>query len=114
MNRRANFTVQKYVQTDMRGIMKQVKTDLKAGKTITFHRYGMPCRRSFKYLGKDFENLYTCDLICHGVPSPMLLEKYLEYVKKSEKSDIEKFFISVIITQRKAIHGTIRVQKGSS
>ena len=34
------------------------------------------------YLGKDYNNLYTQDFICHGVPSPEVWQKYLKYKKK--------------------------------
>jgi coenzyme F420-reducing hydrogenase beta subunit len=29
------------------------------------------------YLGKEYENLYTVDVLCHGVPSPKVWEQYL-------------------------------------
>ena len=31
-----------------------------------------------QYLNKDYENLYTCDFVCHGVPSPEIWKKFLE------------------------------------
>ena len=33
-------------------------------------------------MGGNPENLYTVDLICHGVPSPKFFKKYLEYQNK--------------------------------
>lgn len=85
------FHGSKYVQTDMRGVMKQVKADLKAGREVLFT--GTACHISglYKFLGKEYENLTTCDLICHGVPTPMLLEKYIQYLEK-ENGKVEKFF----------------------
>ena len=40
------------------------------------------------YLRKDFEKLYTQDIICHGVPSPKVWKKYLEYQKNQHKENI--------------------------
>ena len=41
------------------------------------------------FLGKDYSKLFTIDLICHGVPSPKVWEKYL--AKKSLKGKIKKW-----------------------
>ena len=48
---------------------------------------GTPCQIEGlkQYLRKDYEKLYTQDLICHGVPSPIVWEKYLEYRNKMDK-----------------------------
>ncbi len=33
------------------------------------------------YLGKDYDNLITHDIICHGVPSPELWDRYVRWRK---------------------------------
>lgn len=39
---------------------------------------GLPCQvAALNNYIKDKKNLYTVDLICHGSPSPIILEKYL-------------------------------------
>jgi len=40
------------------------------------------------YIGNGYENLLTVDLVCHGVPSPKLWKKYLEYQKNKYHSEI--------------------------
>lgn len=64
----------KYVQSDIGYSYKSVKENLKSGKKVLFT--GTPCQIAGlkNFLGKDYDNLYCVDLICHGVP-PM---KYLE------------------------------------
>lgn len=59
----------KYVQSDLTGIYPDVKKLLKEGRFVLFT--GTPCQVSglYSYLKKDYENLLTCDLVCHGVPS---------------------------------------------
>lgn len=42
------------------------------------------------YLNKEYDNLLTVDLVCHGVPSPKLWNKYLEYQKEEYHSEIEE------------------------
>lgn len=62
----------KYVQSDMRGIMKQVKEDLKAGLQVLF--IGTPCQVAGiqSLTNGSNENLITVDFVCHGVPSQQL------------------------------------------
>lgn len=69
----------KYVQSDCSGIYKQVYQDLKSGIKVLFS--GTPCQVSGlkKYLRKDYEYLYTVDLICHGVPSPRIFADWIRY-----------------------------------
>jgi hypothetical protein len=40
------------------------------------------------YIGKEYSNLLTVDLVCHGVPSPKLWSKYLKFIKNKYHSDI--------------------------
>lgn len=42
-------------------------------------------------MGGDYENLYTIDLICHGVPSPKFFKKYLEYQNKQTAGKVIYF-----------------------
>ena len=67
----------KYVQSDIGRTYIQAKTDLEAGQTVLFT--GTPCQiEGLKaFLRKDYDNLVTMDIICHGVPSPMVWEKYV-------------------------------------
>lgn len=53
-----------------------VQKDLKEGKEVLFT--GTPCEVAGlkKYLRKEYDNLYTLDLICHGVPSSELLNAF--------------------------------------
>lgn len=65
----------KYQQSLTLGIYKQVKNRLKAGYRVLFS--GVPCQVAalYTYLGtkgKLTENLYTIEVICHGVPTNAL------------------------------------------
>ena len=69
----------KYAQSDLGDAYRQVRTWLKAGRLVLFS--GTPCQVGglVSYLGKNYENLILVDLICHGVPSPGVWRRYLEY-----------------------------------
>jgi len=84
----------KYVQAHGGGIYLEVCEDLVQGKTVLFS--GTPCfvNGLYKYLqgtGCDTDRLYTCDIVCHGTPSPEIYEKYLELLQKEHKNRVHKF-----------------------
>ena len=42
------------------------------------------------FLGRQEENLLTCDILCHGAPSPMVFEKFIEFLRtKGELTDFK-------------------------
>lgn len=72
------FKGSKYVKSDPSGAYKQVSDMLKAGRRVLF--IGLPCQISAmrNFVGPGHESgLYTIDLICHGTPSPQILEMFL-------------------------------------
>ena len=86
---RNEFKGSKYVQSDLTGIFRQVKKDLKNGKTVLFS--GTPCQTAGlnAYVGKRLrENLILVDIVCHGVPSPYLWRDYIAYLEKKQGSEI--------------------------
>ena len=74
----------KYVQSDLKDCYTKIKKRLTQNRKVLFT--GCPCQVAglYAFLGGDKNNLYTIDLICHGVPSPKFLKRYLEY--QSEKN----------------------------
>ena len=88
---RNEFKGSKYVQSDLEGIFRQVKKDLKDGKMVLFS--GTPCQTSGlnSFVGKKLrENLILVDIVCHGVPSPYIWRDYLMYVENKYKSRVLK------------------------
>lgn len=82
---RNEFKGSKYVQSDLRGVFRQVKKDLKDGLTVLFS--GTPCQTAGlnSYIGKKLrEKLILVDIICHGVPGPYLWRDYLAYLEKKQ------------------------------
>lgn len=80
----------KYVQSDVGNTYCEAKYLLNNGKTILY--CGTPCQISglYSYLGKDInlEKLLTVDLFCHGVPSPLLFQKYLTWLGEKMSGNV--------------------------
>lgn len=86
---RDEFKGSKYVQSDMTGVFRQVKKDLRDGLMVLFS--GTPCQTSGlnSYVGKKLrENLFLVDIVCHGVPSPFMWRDYIAYLEKKQGSPI--------------------------
>ena len=81
----------KYVQSDLGDSYSQAERALRSGRIVLFT--GTPCQIAglYAFLGKDYENLFTVDLICHGVPSPKLLKRYFEYKERKLGEKIVKY-----------------------
>ena len=79
----------KYLQSRIGSTYKQAEELLKSGKMVLFT--GTPCQIAglYAYLRKNYENLYTQDLICHGVPSPLVWKKYLDEMEKKARKSIK-------------------------
>ena len=77
----------KYVQSLTDGIFKQVLQDLKTNKTVLFSGTSCQVASLKRYVG-DRDNLYTVDLVCHGVPKYSLFNDYIEYLQKKWHGNI--------------------------
>lgn len=78
----------KYLQSDIDNTYVQCQHELSLGRYVLFS--GTPCQIAGlrKFLGKDYANLITMDIFCHGVPSPLVWRKYL--IKNFDISKIRK------------------------
>lgn len=105
----------KYVYSSLQGVFSDVLTTLNTGKTVLFS--GTPCQvAGLKgFLQKDYSNLYTIDLICHGVPSEQLFQQYISFEEKKNKTKITnlkfrdksqgwKLYASMTFDNNKTIH----------
>ena len=78
----------KYVQSNLVDTHKKIKQHLNNGKKVLF--IGTPCQvHSVKlFLGHEYENLFTISLVCYGVPSPEIWEKYVDYLQTKHKGKL--------------------------
>ncbi len=72
----------KYFQASTGDTYKKVKRDLEYKIPVLFSGTGCQINGLKKYLGKEYENLFCVDVICHGVPSPALWREYAKYREK--------------------------------
>lgn len=79
-----NIKGSKYVQSSAFERFSEIKENLDKGKIVLFS--GTPCQISGlgKYLKNEYNNLLTCENICHGVGSPKIFEEYI----KDKKYDV--------------------------
>lgn len=82
----AKFRGTKYVQSQIGKCYKIAENFLKKGREVLFS--GTPCQIAGlkNFLIKDYHNLICVDIICHGVPSPMLWQKYKAQFELSNTS----------------------------
>lgn len=102
----------KYVQSDCVFSFKQVEAFLRQGRQILFT--GTPCQIAGlkSFLGRDYDNLWTMDFVCHGVPSPGVWRQYLKETlakKGYGRDDIESIFFR---DKRKGWKNSIIIIKG--
>ena len=81
----------KYVQSDIGETFLQAKELLASGREVFFS--GTPCEIAGLHaaLERKQDNLLTCDLICHGVPSRKVFRKYLDEIEQRYGSKANRF-----------------------
>ena len=73
----------KYAQSSIDPLLyEEIKKMLKEDRLVLFS--GVPCQVAGLRSGlkKTYANLFCCDIICHGVPSPKLWKRYLAETEK--------------------------------
>lgn len=75
----------KYLQSNTKNTYKQIECLLKNKKYVLFS--GTPCQVAglYTYLGKDYEELITVDVLCHGTPSQKYFDRYLKDISQGKK-----------------------------
>ena len=72
----------KYVQSDINNIYKEVKKNLDKNIKVMFSGTSCQVAGLKSYLKRDYSNLICIDVVCHGVPSPKVFDKYLDSIEK--------------------------------
>lgn len=81
----ALFRRAKYVQSLIGDVYLQVRRFLKQGRWVLFS--GTPCQVSGlkHFLRTGYERLLTVDVVCHGVPSPLVWRTYLDSINPQKE-----------------------------
>ena len=85
------FRGSKYVFADSKDVKPRVKKLLDENVPVLFT--GNPCQIAGlkNYLRKDYDHLYTVEIICHGTPSPKVFGLYIDYLEELYKSKVIDF-----------------------
>lgn len=83
----------KYVQSAIENTYAEAKEELDLGKKVLFS--GTPCQIAglYGYLRKEYENLITVDVICHGVPSAKMFDDFLQNETKKRGAKKVKSYV---------------------
>lgn len=81
----------KYVSSNTNDVFAKIKKELDKNKLVLFS--GVPCQVAglTNFLMKDYDNLITVDIVCHGVPSQKLFSKYIEYLEDKYKAKLLEY-----------------------
>ena len=94
------FRGSKYVQSEIGNTYEEAKEYLKQGRKVLFSGTSCQIMGLKRYLGKEYENLLTIDVICHGVPSPKVWKCYLEEVikvaRKGSNNQFHTLFTNIV------------------
>ena len=77
----------KYIQSRVNTAYINVKNHLEKNQPVMFT--GTPCQVAglYSFLENNYyDNLFTCDLVCHGVPSPNVFIKYKQWLEDQHRS----------------------------
>lgn len=99
----AAFRGSKYVQSRIGSCFVDVERFLKEGREVLFS--GTPCQIAGlrKFLRKEYDNLIAVDVVCHGVPSPLVWREYLKTIRS--KGGAGKNTVSLSLNRVPAIAG---------
>ena len=102
----------KYVQSDLGDIYREVKKKLRS-RLVLFS--GTPCQVDglYRYLGSRPENLITCDLVCHGVPSPGVWEDMARSIEQRKGKGLQAVRFRNKVTNWKNSHFTTVYDDGT-
>lgn len=89
----AALTRSKYYQSETRGIYRDVRKMLMAGRTVLFTGTACQVDALYRYLGemRHSGRLYTADVLCHGVTSRFAVDAYLCDQEKRYRKKIRRF-----------------------
>ena len=82
------FQGSKYTYSNINGVYTEIRTYLKSERKVLF--VGTPCQVAGlkSFLMKDYDNLYTVEILCHGIPSLSMLRERISQVEKENNKKV--------------------------
>lgn len=81
------FRGSKYVQSFIGESYVIARRFLQEGRLVLFTGTSCQIAGLKRFLKKDYNNLLSVDVVCHGVPSPLVWRSYLDYIKRPKGVD---------------------------
>lgn len=82
----------KYIQSQIKETYKEAKSYLEKGKLVLFTGTACQIAGLKGFLRKEYENLVTIDVLCHGVPSKRVWKKYIENQENLNNGHLKNVF----------------------
>jgi len=71
----------KYLYSNTTDSFRQVEEELKNGNVVLYSGVSCQIAGLYSYLKKEYENLFTIEVLCHGAPSQGLFDKYVKHIE---------------------------------
>lgn len=81
----------KYVQSDLNDVFRQIREELQLERLVYFVGTGCQVAGLKSYLKKNYSNLLTSDIACHGVPSQALFDKHIQYLENRYNGNVVEY-----------------------
>ena len=91
----------KYVQAVVGNAYTEARAFLKQGRKVLFSGTSCQIAGLKRFLKSEYENLITVDVVCHGVPSPLVWREYLQEIKMSDRR--EDFGKNTVLSSSKGV-----------
>ena len=85
------FRGSKYVQSEIGSMYRKAEEFLKDNRMVLFSGTQCQIKGLNLFLNKKYQNLICIDIICHGVPSPLVFKKYINKLELKYNSKIDKY-----------------------
>lgn len=82
----------KYLQSRIEDTYKKAEYFLKQGRVVLYTGTACQIAGLKRYLGKEYSNLFSIDVLCHGVPSPKVWRRYLDELQEKYNSKVQQVF----------------------
>ena len=99
------FLGSKYVQSRIGDSYKEAKLFLDSGREVLFSGTSCQIAGLKSYLAKEYANLLTVEVMCHGVPSPRIWREYLTYIRRPEGASAGKNTVLSSLNDAPSIEG---------
>jgi len=78
----------KYVQSRMNDTYREIRNHLRNGRLVYFSGVGCSVAGLKSFLMKDYPNLITSDIVCHGTPNQKLFDEHIAYLENKHHGKV--------------------------